>query len=169
MSFTDATPNGPRKTKTDVWLTPKWGIDAIGVSDLDPCGWLINGHPIVKTANHYFTEEEDGLKQDWSEYDSVFVNFPYSDAKNWMVKCNEHGRQYGNLIVLCFARTDTQWFQNNVLGATGMSFINRRISFLNENGVQLTNGNAPSVLIAWGDEAYQRIRNVDGIMVTIDR
>jgi len=153
--------NGP-KNNTDIWITPQWIIDAIGVSTLDPCGWLVDGKPIVQTAINYFTEDVDGLKQEW--FGDVFVNFPYSQSKEWMEKSSKHN----NGIVLCFARTETKAWQNNVKNATGMNFINKRISFLDKDGKEKTNGNAPSVLIAWGEENYKRIKNIDGIYVRLD-
>lgn len=48
-----------------------------------------------------------------------------------------------------------------------MNFINKRIKFLNSNGIEMSNGNAPSVLIAFGEEAFERIKNIDGIVCEI--
>lgn len=162
-NFTNATQNGI-KTISDVWLTPQFIIDKIGISDLDPCGWTPNNTPFVKTANKYFVEEENGLIQDWN-YETVFVNFPYSDAKLWMEKViSEYKKWNNNIIVLCFNRSDTRWFQNNVKYATGMNCLSKRISFLNYKGETQTNGNAPSVLIAFGKEAFKRIKKCDGLI-----
>lgn len=162
-NFTNANKEGPKNTLSDVWLTPPWIIDLIGISDLDPCGWLPDGEkPIVQTAHHYFTEKDNGLEQDW--FGSVFVNFPYSDAKNWMKKVNEYYVQTLNpVIVLCFVRSETQWFQEHVRCATGINLIRKRISFLNAQGEQKTNGNAPSCLIAYGESAFERIQHVPGL------
>lgn len=80
-SFHNATQFGRKNTKSDIWLTPKWIIDKTGPFDLDPCGHLPNGQAIINTANSYFTEDDNGLVQDWSEYPFVFVNPPYSDPK----------------------------------------------------------------------------------------
>lgn len=50
----------------------------------------------------------------------------------------------------------------------------KRISFLNQDGEaknekgQKSNGNAPSCLVAWGEENYARIKKVDGIYLRID-
>jgi hypothetical protein len=109
----------------------------------------------------YFTEDQDGLALPWSG--SVFCNFPYSQSKPWMKRCAEHGMSGNDVIVLCFARSDTKAWQENVKSSTGINLINRRVSFLGGDGCEHTNGNAPSCLIAWGEDAFQRIRNVDGI------
>lgn len=162
MSFQAATPHGASKTVTDTWITPQWIIDLIGVSTLDPCAWLVDGKPIVKTAHNTFTETEDGLSKAWAG--DVFVNFPYSQAREWMQRAAQHA----NGIVLCFARTETKAWQENVKSATGMCFINKRVQFLTGEGIVRSNGNAPSVLIAWGEVNYQRIKQVPGIHVRLD-
>lgn len=167
--FQMATPEGPSHTRTDVWITPQWVINAIGVSDLDPCGWLPSGSPIVKTATHYFVEETDGLSQDWSPYKTVFVNFPYSKSLEWMTKCAAESKKGCEIIVLCFVRSETKAWQHNVKTATGINLINKRIKFLDSNGFERGNGNCPSCLIAWGESAYRRIKNVDGICLRIDQ
>ena len=159
--FNSVTPE--RKSVTDTWITPKWIIDGIGPFDLDPCAFLIEGNPIVKTANHFITEEQDGLKQDW--FGNVFCNPPYSDLKSWMDKMNKHG----NGIVLCFARTETQAWQNNMSNATGINLIHRRIKFLNDKGEEQGNGNAPSALIAYGEENFQRIKKIKGIHCRVEK
>jgi phage N-6-adenine-methyltransferase len=148
-TFHNATQNGPSHTLTDVWLTNPWIIEAIGVSDLDPCGHLPDGKPIVQTAHYYFTEKENGLIQDWSKYKTVFCNFPYSDSYEWLKKCNEEAAKGVEIIVLCFARTETRAWAQFVKSATGINFITKRIKFLNSEGVEKGNGNAPSCLIAW--------------------
>lgn len=166
--FQQATPNGPSNTITDIWLTPPWIIDKIGISDLDPCAYLPNENPIVKTAYNFFTEKENGLIQDWSKYKTVFVNPPYSDLKSWMKKCRNEAFKGCEIIMLVFVRSETKAFQENVKSATGINLINKRIKFLNSSGIQKTNGNAPSCLIAWGENAYNKIKNIDGILVRLD-
>lgn len=151
-----------RKTNSDIWITPQWIIDKLGIFDLDPCGWLPNGNPIVKTANNYFTEEDNGLNKSW--FGDVFVNFPYSQSKEWLTKCSEYGK-IGEIVVLCFVRSDTQAWQQNVKSCTGINLINKRISFLDNEGKSKSNGNAPSCLIAWGEKSFERICKIDGIIL----
>lgn len=165
--FQQATPDGPANTMTDVWCSPPWVIEKIGISDLDPCGHLPDGNPIVQTARHYFTEKENGLIQEW--FGSVFCNPPYSDLRVWLAKCAEyHTKTGGDVIALVFVRSETKAFQENVKSATGINLINKRIKFLTATGEEKGNGNAPSCLIAWGEKAYDRIKNIDGIHVRID-
>ena len=84
IDFNSTTPQGPKHTKSQVWLTPKWIIDKLGgyeVFDLDVCGHLVNGQPIVQTAKQYYTEKEDGLKSPW--FFNVWCNPHYDDLKSW--------------------------------------------------------------------------------------
>jgi len=164
-NFTATNPKGP-KNLTDIWLTPPWIIEKIGPFNLDPCAFLPDGKSIIPIADNYFTEEDNGLLRSWVKYPFVFVNFPYSQARDWLKKCKEESLNC-QIVVLCFARTETKAWQDNVKYATGINFINRRISFLNFEGKQMTNGNAPSCLIAFGSQAYERIKKVDGIIVKV--
>lgn len=166
--FQQATPAGANNTITDTWITPKWIIDAIGLSDLDPCGWTPNGSPVVQTAKKYITEDQNGLSTQWSG--SVFCNPPYSDLKTWLEKCAEYHENTGSqVIILCFVRSETRAFQQNIKSATGINLINKRIKFLDSFGNEKGNGNAPSCLIAYGEEAFERIKNIDGIYCRIEK
>lgn len=163
-NFTNSTQLAGKHTNTDTWLTPPWIIDSIGPFDLDPCGFLPNGKPLVNTANNYFTEDTNGLIKDW--YGKVFVNYPYSDGYNWLTKCKNEflSGNTTHIIVLCFVRSETKAWQENVKYATGINLINKRIKFLNSDGEVKGNGNAPSCLIAFGESAFDKIKNIDGII-----
>lgn len=155
--------NVTKKNKTDNWITPAWIIDKIGISDLDPSGYRHSDKGIlVETARKYYFIEDDGLNKQWAG--TVFLNPPYSQNKLWMAKMSEHN----NGIVLIFARTETKFFQNYVKNATGINFLKRRVKFIDEYGNIRSNGNAPSCLIAYGENNYQRIKNIEGIYCRID-
>lgn len=170
-TFTNATPKAGKHTYTNTWLTPQWIIDGLGgyeQFDLDPCGFK---HPekgiIVRTAKEIYTlqDEKDGLQLPW--FGNVFLNFPYSEGKVWLDKMSKHDEG----IVLCFARTETKAWQQNVGRAKGILFLNKRVAFLNSDGIIQTNGNAPSVLIAYGEVNFDRLRKFKeingGILVRI--
>ena len=132
-NFHNATQQGPNNTITDTWLTPKWIIDKIGISDLDPCGYLPDGNPIVVTAKNFFTESQNGLTSNW--FGSIFCNPPYSDLKVWLAKCAKYHKESGqDVIALVFVRLETKAFQENVKSATGINLINKRIRFLSAAG-----------------------------------
>jgi hypothetical protein len=163
--FNSTTPKGGAHTKSQIWLTPPHIIEQLGgfeTFDLDPCGYLVNNNPMVWTAKEYFTESDDGLKQDW--YGRVFCNPPYNNLGEWLEKMSLHG----NGIVLCFCRTDTKAFNKYVKTATGINMIKGRVKFLNERAEQGGPANAASCLIAWGEDNYQLIKNIEGIYCRID-
>ncbi len=69
--------------------------------------------------------------------------------------CAEHD----NCVALVFARTDTQAFQKWVWPfAKSLFFISGRLSFCHVSGDPGGTAGAPSVLIAYGDVADQRLR-----------
>jgi hypothetical protein len=168
-SFHNANKSGGKHTGSDTWITPSWIIEKMGIFDLDPCGYLQDGvNPIVKTADNYFTESDNGLNKEW--FGNVFVNFPYSQSREWLNKCKYeylNNKEVKSIVVLCFVRSETKAWQENVKYATGINLINKRVKFLNYLGEERGNGNAPSCLIAFGENAFERIKNIDGILLNV--
>jgi hypothetical protein len=133
------------------WLTPPTIIEAFGPFDLDPCA------PVTRpweTATNHFTILDDGLARPWQGF--VWCNPPYGPkTRDWLAKC----AAYNNCLALVFARTDTHWFQNHVWPhATSLFFIKGRLSFYHVGGEKGGTAGAPSVLIAYGALADQRLR-----------
>ncbi len=102
------------QSEKDDWHTPPEVIQCVvavlGKIDLDPCSnWF--GPPNVPAGIHY-TENEDGLKQEW--IGRVYMNPPYGrEISNWVDRlCNEYLN--GNVteaVALVPSRTDTKWFR----------------------------------------------------------
>jgi len=133
------------------WLTPPTIIDTFGPFDLAPCA------PVKRlwaTAANHYTIEDDGLFRPWHRL--VWCNPPYGPKTgDWLTKCAAHN----NCLALVFARTDTKAFQNHVWPhATSLFFITGRLSFYHVGGEKSGTAGAPSVLIAYGDLADQRLR-----------
>ncbi len=97
-------------SQTDLWSTPQAFYEKLDNEfnfTLDPCATDEN-HKTPK----YFTENEDGLLQDWSN-DIVFMNPPYGRVIGlWVKKAKE-----SNTTVVCLvpARTDTRWWHDHVI------------------------------------------------------
>ena len=77
-------------SETGDWSTP---IDFFNRLDqeynftLDPCASVANA-----TCDYYFTEQDNGLNQDWGGY-SVFMNPPYGrKISKWVQKAYEESR-----------------------------------------------------------------------------
>lgn len=139
--------------KSQVWLTPRRIISALGPFDLDPCAapaprpW--------KTAANYITAEQDGLVLPW--FGRVWLNPPF-DRRTitlWLGKLAEHG--VGTALV--HARTETAPFFKHVWGkAEGVLFLKGRLHFHLPSGKQAPyNSGAPIALVAYGEEDAHKL------------
>lgn len=128
-------------SKTDLWSTPQDFYDKLNEEfdfTLDPC----STHDNHKT-DKYFTIEDDGLKQDWSN-DVVFMNPPYGRViGDWMKKASESNTTVVRLVP---ARTDTRWWHDYVLGKNAeVRFIKGRLKF----GGQKNSAPFPSAVVIY--------------------
>jgi hypothetical protein len=146
-----------RKAQKEEWITPRHIIDALGPFDLDPCSSIVRPWP---TADTHFTREDNGLMKPWAGM--IWMNPPYGNqTQRWFRRMVEHG----NGIALTFARTETKMFFESVWGkASANFFIKKRLIFLDTQGNPKLDkhgrpqgAGAPSVLIAYGPEAYARL------------
>lgn len=135
----------------DEWLTPPNIIDQLGPFDLDPCA------PIIRpwdTAKKHYTVNDNGLLQEWNGF--VWCNPPYGlQASTWLERMVMHN----NGIALIFARTETEMFFKHVWPvASSLLFIEGRLYFHYVDGSRAkANSGAPSVLIAYGETAVDRL------------
>jgi hypothetical protein len=157
---------------SQVHLTPRWIIDALGLFDLDPCAadprpWDCAGVNLCEGA--------DGLHRAWTG--RVWLNPPFDRYKvaRWIGRIAEHGRG----TALLHARTETEWFRICWQRATAMLFMAKRLIFVKSDGTPCTtrsgeraNSGAPPVLVAFGDYDAMRLRQpvrVDGKMIKVAR
>lgn len=135
-------------SKKQDWATPQDFFDKLDAEfhfTLDPCADDQN-HKCKK----YFTEEQDGLNQDWSD-ERVFCNPPYGrDVQKWVKKCFDetHTGNCDLAVMLLHARTDTRWFHDYIYHkADEVRFVKGRLKF----GGQTVNAPFPSmVVVFWG-------------------
>jgi len=121
------------------WETPQDFFDKLNKEfnfTLDPCA-------TKKTAKckKYYTEEDNGLEQDWSG-EIVFCNPPYGSAiKHWVKKCYvESNKPNTKVVMLIPARTDTIYFHDFIYQDAEIRFIKGRLKF---GGKQKGSGAAP--------------------------
>lgn len=158
MTLTRGTPglgmgghHKPNQGDKDEWLTPPEIVRALGPFDLDPCA------PVTRpwdTATRHYTVEDDGLAQAWDGF--VWCNPPYGQQTwTWLDRMAEHG----NGIALTFARTETVGYFDQVWAkATALLYLRGRLFFHHVSGDRAAhNSGAPSVLIAYGQEASVRL------------
>ncbi len=115
------------------WATPQTFFDLLDSEfhfTLDPCANETN-----HKCDHYYTVEEDGLKQSWSGK-TVFCNPPYGRAiKDWVKKCSEEAKQPDTTVVLLIpARTDTAYFHDYIYQKPNVEirFLRGRLKFGDE-------------------------------------
>lgn len=115
-------------SKTDQWETPADLFKKLNDEfhfTLDPCADESN-HKCEK----YFTKEQNGLIQDWSQ-DVVFCNPPYGrNIGEWVKKAFESVSSHTHTVVMLLpARTDTKWFHNYIYHKAEIRFIRGRLKF----------------------------------------
>jgi hypothetical protein len=143
-------------------------IDIIGLSDLDPCGFYgPDGKPFVETAKEYYVLPQDGLQLPW--HGPVYCNPPYDYNIHWIRKCRQyHADTKNDVIALIFSKTDTNYFQDHVPKATGINFIAKKLRFIDAEGKQCGPAPSSSVLVAFGEGAFERIKKVPGWCLRIN-
>ncbi len=116
------------------WETPDEILEVVrkvGPIVLDPCTTKTN----PTQAEHFYTEEQDGLKTDWNWINGVcFVNPPYGTAlQKWSTKIANEGStvcaQHTHLIALTPSRTDTIWWKRMAVTANAIAFLDKRLTF----------------------------------------
>ena len=123
-------------TRTDCWNTPPEFVGDVleffdNKLDLDPCCNDIE-NPNV-TAKKYFTEKDNGLAHSWVA-DSVFMNHPYSNSKEWIPYAVSQ-YQLGHakeLVLLIKMDVSTRWWKS--ISTYPFLAINKRLKFGNGKG-----------------------------------
>jgi hypothetical protein len=137
--------------KSQVHLTPRWIVEAVGPFDLDPCA--ATERPWDCAARNY-VEADDGLTLPWEG--RVWLNPPFDryQVAKWMQKLADHG----DGIALVHARTEAEWFQPVWHHASLILFLGKRLKFCRPDGSeQPANSGAPAVLAAFGKVAAERL------------
>lgn len=107
---------------------------------LDPCCY----HRTAKCKRHY-TEEEDGLSQDWS-HDVVWMNPPYGrEMPKWIHKAYQESLKGATVVCLIPARTDTKIYHDIIQPHATIRFLKGRVSFL-QDGVATNPAPFPSMI-----------------------
>ena len=115
-------------SKSNEWATPQYLFDELDREfnfTLDPCATDEN-----TKCDKYYTIEDDGLKQDWSN-DIVFMNPPYGRGiKHWIQKAYEEYDKGATVVCLIPARTDTTYWHEYIFNkATDIRFLKGRVKF----------------------------------------
>ena len=110
-------------SETDMWETPQDlfdKLDSIYHFETDVCAVSENAK-----CEHYYTPEDDGLKQKWEGV--CWCNPPYGrQIGKWVEKA---ARSFATVVMLLPARTDTKWFHDYCLPYGKIEFIKGRLKF----------------------------------------
>lgn len=141
-------------SNNDEWLTPPEIIKSLGEFDVDPCS------PINRpwdTAKIHYNKNDDGFTKEW--HGRVWCNPPYGrQTFEWIHKLAAHG----NGMTLIFARTETLGFHYEVWDkADAIFFFKGRLKFHYVDGTQGLSANAPSCLVAYGQNNVEAIKNAN--------
>ena len=113
-------------SETDMWATPQDFFDKLNFIysfTLDPCSTKDNAK-----CSHFFTEQDNGLNQDWAGH-RVFMNPPYGRTiGQWMKKAYEESLKGALVVCLVPARTDTAWWHNFAIKGD-IDFLRGRLKF----------------------------------------
>lgn len=128
----------------DEWYTPPEFIEsarmAMGSIDTDPASCEV-GQSNVQAVT-YFTKDDDGLSQEWSG--NVWLNPPYSKELigNFVATACEkfESGEFDAACILVNNATETAWGQALLSASTAACFVNKRIKYLNRDGVQNKTG-----------------------------
>ena len=78
----------------------------------------------------YFDIQQDGLKQDWTKFKSVWCNPPFSSMGDWVKKGYEAAMQGTSVAIVSMHNTESSWFQEYCWCADLM-LVNGRVQFNN--------------------------------------
>ena len=115
-------------SKTNEWATQQLlfeDLDKEFKFTLDPCSTHQN-----HKCDKYFTIEDDGLKQDWSN-EIVFMNPPYGGhTGDWIKKALEESRKGAVVVCLIVSSTDRSYWHDYIFPyASQIRFIRGRLKF----------------------------------------
>ena len=132
-------------SNTDLWATPQDFFDKLNAEfnfDLDVCANDENAKCI-----RYFTEKEDGLKQEWKG--ACWMNPPYGRViGNWVKKAYESSLEGSTVVCLLPSRTDTKWWHDYCMKGE-VRLIKGRLKF----GDSTNSAPFPSAVVIFGEKA----------------
>jgi phage N-6-adenine-methyltransferase len=120
--------------RTDCWNTPQHVLadvyDFFPNLELDPC---CNDKAVSNViAQRYYDESDDGLSEPWNA-DTVFMNHPYSNSKEWIpYAVQQHELHNNEMLLLIKLDVSTKWWRS-VAKYPWLAY-NKRLKFGNGKG-----------------------------------
>lgn len=139
--------------KDNEYYTPKYVVDYFYPDGFDYDSATCEEKAKEFGVKNYDTIETDGLKQDWTKYNRIWLNPPFSDKHKFLEKAAETYNQVHNTIYCLFPVEFLTTARFHNLGCNCKLFIPKgRINF--ESGIG-KKGKAPafgSVVIKFAEE-----------------
>lgn len=84
-----------------------------------------------KQTPHYFSIEEDSLKQDWHKIEVrwLWLNPPFDRIEPWAAKCAEESVMGANILFLVPASVGSEWYRKYVQFNAVTLALNGRLHF----------------------------------------
>lgn len=127
-------PHVTNNSTDNEWYTPERYIElarqVMGSIDLDPASNDFANETVK--ASQYYTEEDDGLEQDW--FGNIWMNPPYSTALLQRFADKLTSSTFNQAVVLVNNATETAWFEKLVSKASAIVFHKGRIRFVKRDG-----------------------------------
>ena len=126
---------------SDEWTTPRWLFDDLNARfqfTLDAAATREN-----RLCDAYYDKASDGLSHSWTG-ERVWCNCPYSQIADWAAKFRFEAKAASLIVALVPARTDTRWFQENIMQADLVHFVPGRLRFSDKGSAPF-----PSALAFW--------------------
>lgn len=119
-------------SSNDEYFTPKKLIDRFGKFDYDPATTQEKAEEMG--LEHYDTIDTDGLKSDWTRYQKIWLNPPFTMKNEFLEKAQQYFDATGGgvYVLLPIGYLTTKKFHTICKGAT-IYLPNGRIKF--ESGV----------------------------------
>lgn len=157
--------------------TPKVYVDAarrvMGRIDLDPASCAEANKTVG--ATHFFSEDVNGLLQDWGRGITVWMNPPYARdlVKEFCEKLVAQYRAENVTAAICLVRADstTAWFEELSSAASAICHVRGRINFRHPTKESTSSSPQGSCIFYFGDDPagfahefaeFGRIEDVQG-------
>lgn len=129
----------------DEYYTPSYILGRVrnlGDIDLDPFSCELAN--IAVKAKTYYTLADDGFNQEWSGFQTIWINPPYSKGNmikvvEKVLKTYEDSDLKPEILLLTNTDNSTKWYQLALANAAGTCFVNHRINFWGLNNGKKSN------------------------------
>ena len=114
--------------------TPPEFLDAVKKRlDIDHFEWDLAASEENTVGNHFYSEKDNSLVQDWSAcWGWLWLNPPFSNITSWVKKASEESLKGAAIAMLVPASVGSNWWRDHVHNQAHVLFLNGRLTFVGE-------------------------------------